>query len=43
MNKISIIVPILNVVKGIAQLLLHLENKVSKTVKWEIIVGDDGS
>ena len=43
MNKISIIIPMLNEVDAIARLLLHLENSVSKTIDYEIIVVDGGS
>lgn len=43
MNKISIIIPILNEVDGIHRLLLHLENTISKTIDYEIIVVDGGS
>lgn len=43
MNKISIIIPILNEVDGIHRLLLHLKNTISKTIDYEIIVVDGGS
>ena len=43
MNKISIIIPILNEVDAIHRLLLHLENSISKTIDYEIIVVDGGS
>ena len=43
MNKISIIIPTLNEVDAIARLLLHLENTISKTIPYEIIVVDGGS
>lgn len=43
MNKISIIIPILNEVDAIHRLLLHLENTISKTIDYEIIVVDGGS
>ncbi|UQD57343.1 TIGR04283 family arsenosugar biosynthesis glycosyltransferase [Flavobacterium sp. K5-23] len=43
MNKISIIIPILNEVGVIHRLLLHLENSISKTIEYEIIVVDGGS
>lgn len=43
MNKLSIIIPILNEVEAIARLLLHLENSISKTIDSEIIVVDGGS
>lgn len=43
MNKISIIIPILNEVNVIDRLLLHLENSMSKTIDFEIIVVDGGS
>lgn len=43
MNKISIIIPILNEVDTIYLLLVHLENNISKTIDYEIIVVDGGS
>lgn len=43
MNKISIIIPILNEVDAIHRLLLHLENTISKTIDYEVIVVDGGS
>jgi rSAM/selenodomain-associated transferase 2 len=43
MNKISIIIPILNEVDVIDRLLSHLENSISKTIEYEIIVVDGGS
>ncbi len=43
MNKISIIIPILNEVDAIHRLLLHLEKTISKTIDFEIIVVDGGS
>lgn len=43
MNKISIIIPIFNEVDAIHRLLLHIENVVSKTIPYEIIVVDGGS
>ncbi|SHM88263.1 TIGR04283 family arsenosugar biosynthesis glycosyltransferase [Flavobacterium chilense] len=43
MNKISIIIPILNEVDAIHRLLLHIENTISKTIDYEIIVVDGGS
>lgn len=43
MNKISIIIPIFNEVDTIHQLLLHIENSISKTIAYEIIVVDGGS
>ena len=43
MNKISIIIPILNEVDAIARLLLHIENTISRTIDYEIIVVDGGS
>ena len=43
MNKISIIIPILNEVDAIHRLLLHIENSISKTIDYEIIVVDGGS
>ena len=43
MNKISIIIPILNEVDVINRLLLHLENSISKTIDYEVIVVDGGS
>jgi rSAM/selenodomain-associated transferase 2 len=43
MNKISIIIPIFNEVDAIHRLLLHLENTISKTIDYEIIVVDGGS
>jgi rSAM/selenodomain-associated transferase 2 len=43
MNKISIIIPILNEVDAIQQLLFHIENTISKTILYEIIVVDGGS
>ena len=43
MNKISIIIPIINEVDAIHRLLLYLENSISKTIDYEIIVVDGGS
>jgi rSAM/selenodomain-associated transferase 2 len=43
MNKISIIIPILNEVDAIHRLLLHLEKSISKTYDFEIILVDGGS
>lgn len=43
MNKISIIIPIFNEVNSINKLLLHLENSISKTIDYEIIIVDGGS
>lgn len=43
MNKISIIIPILNEVDAIHRLLLHIENTISKTIDYEIIIVDGGS
>lgn len=43
MNKISIIVPVFNEVKTINQLLLHIENSISKTISYQIIIVDGGS
>jgi rSAM/selenodomain-associated transferase 2 len=43
MNKISIIIPIFNEVDAIHRLLSHIENVVSKTIPYEIIVVDGGS
>ena len=43
MNKISIIIPIFNEVNSINNLLLHLENSISKTIDYEIIIVDGGS
>jgi len=43
MNKISIIIPILNEVDAIHRLLLYIENAISKTIDYEIIVVDGGS
>jgi rSAM/selenodomain-associated transferase 2 len=43
MNKISIIIPILNEVDAIRRLLLHIENTISKTIDYEIIMVDGGS
>lgn len=43
MNKFSIIIPILNEVDAIHRLLLHIENTISKTIDYEIIVVDGGS
>lgn len=43
MNKISIIIPIFNEVDAIHRLLLHIENTISKTIDYEIIVVDGGS
>jgi rSAM/selenodomain-associated transferase 2 len=43
MNKISIIIPILNEVDAIHRLLLHIDNAISKTIEFEIIVVDGGS
>jgi len=43
MNKISIIIPIFNEVDAIARLLLHIEDSISKTIDYEIIIVDGGS
>ena len=43
MNKISIIIPILNEVDAIHRLFLHIENAISKTIEYEIIIVDGGS
>ncbi len=43
MNKISIIIPILNEVDAIHRLLLHIENSISETIEMELIVVDGGS
>lgn len=43
MNKISIIIPIFNEVNSINNLLTHLENTLSKTIDFEIIIVDGGS
>lgn len=43
MNKISIIIPVFNEVDAIAQLLLHIEDSISKTIDYEIIIVDGGS
>jgi len=43
MNKISIIIPILNEVDVIHRLLLHIEKSISKKNDYEIIVVDGGS
>jgi rSAM/selenodomain-associated transferase 2 len=43
MNKIAIIIPIFNEVDAINRLLLHIENTISKTIDYEIIVVDGGS
>lgn len=43
MNKISIIIPIFNEVNSINNLLNHLENSISKTYDYEIIIADGGS
>lgn len=43
MNKISIIIPIFNEVHAIGQLLTHIENNISKTTPYEIIMVDGGS
>ncbi|TDD95543.1 TIGR04283 family arsenosugar biosynthesis glycosyltransferase [Flavobacterium cellulosilyticum] len=43
MNKISILIPIFNEVDAIHRLLLHIENTISKTIDYEIIVVDGGS
>lgn len=43
MNKISIIIPILNEADAIHRLLLHIENSISNTIDYEIIVVDGGS
>ncbi|MFC6268719.1 TIGR04283 family arsenosugar biosynthesis glycosyltransferase [Frigoriflavimonas asaccharolytica] len=43
MNKISIIIPILNEVNAINSLLLYLEKNLSQTIDYEIIVVDGGS
>ena len=43
MNKISIIIPILNEVDAIHRLLLHIENSISNKIDSEIIIVDAGS
>jgi rSAM/selenodomain-associated transferase 2 len=43
MNKISVIIPILNEVDAIHRLLLNIENTISNTIPYEIIVVDGGS
>lgn len=43
MTKISIIIPIFNEVDGIHRLLLHLENAISKTIDYEVLIVDGGS
>jgi glycosyltransferase involved in cell wall biosynthesis len=43
MNKISIIVPIFNEADSINQLLLNIENSISKTIGCQIIIVDGGS
>lgn len=43
MNKISIIIPVFNEVDAIARLLLHIEDSISKTIDYEIIIVDGGS
>lgn len=43
MNKISIIIPVFNEVNTINRLLFHLENSISQTIDFEIIVVDGGS
>nr|WP_315166460.1 TIGR04283 family arsenosugar biosynthesis glycosyltransferase [uncultured Flavobacterium sp.] len=43
MNKISIIIPIFNEVNAVGQLLAHIENNISKTTPYEIIMVDGGS
>lgn len=43
MNKISIIIPMLNEVETIARLLLYLTNAISSTSNYEIVVVDGGS
>jgi glycosyltransferase involved in cell wall biosynthesis len=43
MNKISIIIPILNEVDAIHRILSHIENSISQTIDSEIIVVDGGS
>lgn len=43
MTKISIIIPILNEVDAIHRLLMHIENVISKTIDYEIIIVDGGS
>lgn len=43
MNKISILIPILNEVDAIDLILLYLEKNISKTIDYEIIVVDGGS
>jgi rSAM/selenodomain-associated transferase 2 len=43
MSKLSIIIPIYNEVGAIHRLLLHIENTISKTIDYEIIVVDGGS
>ncbi|AWG23320.1 glycosyl transferase family 2 [Flavobacterium faecale] len=43
MNKLSIIIPIYNEVNTIASALIEIENAISKTIGYEIIVVDGGS
>lgn len=43
MSKIAIIIPVLNEVNSINKLLLHLEESISKNIKYEILVIDGGS
>lgn len=43
MSKISIIIPVLNEVKTINRLLIHIEKNKSHTIPLEIIVVDGGS
>jgi rSAM/selenodomain-associated transferase 2 len=43
MNKLSIVIPILNEVDVIHRLLLHINNAISETIDYEIIVVDGGS
>jgi rSAM/selenodomain-associated transferase 2 len=43
MNKLSIIIPILNEVDAINRLLLYIENSISRSIIFEIIVVDGGS
>lgn len=43
MNKISIIIPIFNEVNAVEPLLAHLDNTISKTISYEIIIVDGGS
>ena len=43
MNKISIIIPVFNEVDAIARLLLYIQDSISKTIEYEIIVVDGGS